>query len=58
MTVAFLPADCEKRAVKAEICVPALASERGDSIIITFNAEKVGGRRLIRAQCYCFTFLE
>lgn len=56
--MAFLPADCEKRAVKAEICVPALASERGDSIIITFNAEKVGGRRLIRAQCYCFTFLE
>lgn len=38
---AFLPPNCEKRAVRAEICVPALALERGDIIIITFNAEKV-----------------
>lgn len=54
----FCPLIVIKRALRAEIWVPALVSGRCDSIIITFSAGKVGGRRLVRSQCYCCTFLE
>lgn len=37
--VAFLPTSCEKRCAKAKIWVPTLSL--GDSIVVTFNAEKV-----------------